>query len=91
MSTTLDDEYRKTLTEFANGASAANEPFALTSVRIVGNNIDGDADVWLLSSAEAEARARKFRLVAAYALRGAAVCDDRAAEARATTQADAHE
>lgn len=78
MATTLDDEFRKTLAEFAPGAERANERYALTTVRIVAANIDEDADVWTMTSDEAEKRARKFRLMAAYALRGAAICDDHA-------------
>ena len=80
--TTLDEEFRKTMAEFGAGASAANERFALTSVRIVAANVDGDVDIWTLSSDEAASRARTYRLMGAYALRGAAVCDERAAEAR---------
>ena len=79
---TLDEEFRKTMSEFGAGASAANERFALNSVRIVAANVDADADVWMLSADEAASRARKYRLMGAYALRGAAVCDERAAEAR---------
>lgn len=84
--TTLDEEYRKALAEFATGATGANERYSLNTVRIVAENIDGDAEVWTLSAAEAETRARKFRLAATYALRGAAICDERANEARASEQ-----
>lgn len=76
MATTLDDEFRKTMAEFAQGAEAANERFSLTTVRIVATNIDSDEEIWSLTAAEAEKRGRKFRLIAAYALRGAALCDD---------------
>jgi radical SAM superfamily enzyme with C-terminal helix-hairpin-helix motif len=83
MATTLDEEFRKTMAEFAAGATVANERFSLTSVRIVATNIDADAEVWSLTAAEAEKRARKYRLVAAYALRGAALCDDHVSEMQA--------
>jgi len=78
MASTLDDEFRKTLRDFGAGAGGANESYALTTIRIVAANIDGDEDVWTLTAAEAEARSRKYRLMAAYALRGAAICDDHA-------------
>ena len=76
MATTLDEEFRKTLRDHAQTATGANERYALTTVRLVAANIDGDDDVWTLTAQEAEARARKYRLIAAYALRGAAFCDD---------------
>jgi hypothetical protein len=79
---TLDEEFRKTMAEFGAGASVANERFSLNSVRLVAANVDGDADIWTLSAEEAASRAKKYRLMGAYALRGAAVCDERAAEAR---------
>lgn len=82
MATTLDEEYRKTLKEFATGAQVANEAFSLTTIRVVASNIDGDEDIWTLTAEEAEKRARKYRMVSAYAARGAAICDDRAKEAR---------
>jgi hypothetical protein len=88
MATTLDEEFQKVLRDHAAGASRANERFALTTVRIVSTNIDGDEEIWNLSAAEAESRARKYRLAAAYALRGAAICDDRANEATAQEQAE---
>jgi hypothetical protein len=74
--TTLDEEFRKTLRDHAPNAGIANERYALNTIRIVSTNIDGDEEIWNLSAAEAESRARKYRLVAAYALRGAAICDD---------------
>jgi hypothetical protein len=83
MASTLDDEFRKTLRDFATGASGANEQYALTTIRVVAANIDGDTDVWTLTAAEAESRARKYRLAAAYALRGAAICDEHADDVRA--------
>lgn len=79
MASTLDDEYRKMLKDFAAGASVANERYALTTIRVVAANMDGDADVWTLDAAEAERRGNKFRLMAAYALRGAAICDEHVA------------
>jgi hypothetical protein len=79
---TLDEEFRKTLRDHAAGASGANERFALTTVRLVADNIDGDVEIWTFTAQEAEARARKYRLVAAYALRGAAICEDHANDAR---------
>lgn len=82
MATTLDDEFKKALRDHAHGANGANERYSLTTVRIVAANIDGDDEVWTLSAEEAEKRAAKFRLIAAYSLRGAAICDDRAKEAR---------
>ncbi len=78
MASTLDDEFKKTMRDFAAGANGANEPFALTTIRVVAANMDSDADVWTLTTAEAESRARKYRLLSAYALRGAAICDDHA-------------
>jgi len=78
MASTLDDEYRKMMRDFAAGASGANEPYALTTIRVVAANMDSDADVWTLTAAEAESRARKYRLMAAYALRGAVICDEHA-------------
>lgn len=86
MATTLDEEFRKTLRDHAAGAGTANERFALTTVRLVSDNIDADAEVWTLSAAEAESRARKYRLAAAYALRGAAICDDHVEEVRAVLE-----
>jgi len=91
MATTLDDEYRKTLAEFARGANGANETFALNTIRIVSANLDGDADIWTLSAAEAEERAKRYRLISAYALRGAAICDDHAKAHSAETLVDAVE
>ena len=83
MASALDDEFRKTMRDFAAGASGANEPYALTTIRVVSANIDGDADVWTLTAAEAESRARKYRMLSAYALRGAAICDEHADAVRA--------
>jgi len=83
MASTLDDEYRKMMRDFAAGANGANEPYALTTIRVVAANMDSDADVWTLTAQEAEARGRKYRLMAAYALRGAAICDDHADDVRA--------
>jgi hypothetical protein len=82
MATTLDDEFKMALRDHAHGANGANERYVLSTVRIVSANIDGDEEIWNLSAAEAEKRAAKFRLMAAYSLRGAAICDDRAKEAR---------
>jgi hypothetical protein len=82
--TTLDDEYKKTLAEFAH-AESANERYAQNTVKLVAAQMDGDEEVWGLSAEEAEKRARKYRLISAYALRGAAVCDDWAEEARGAT------
>lgn len=63
---------------FAANTIAASEPYALTTIRVVAENIDGDEEIWTLTAAEAESRARKYRMVAAHALRGAALCDDHA-------------
>lgn len=81
MGTTLDDEFKKTLAEFRH-AESANERYAQNTVKIVAAQMDGDDEVWNLSASEAESRARKYRLIAAHAARGAALCDDRAEEAR---------
>jgi hypothetical protein len=78
MATTLDDEFRRTMKDHAAGATGANEPYALTTIRVVAHNIDGDEEIWNLTSAEAEKRARRYRLIAAHALQGAALCDDHA-------------
>ena len=80
MASTLDDEYRKSMSRFAADTIMASEPYALTTIRVVAENIDGDEDVWNLTAAEAESRARKYRMISAYALRGAAHCDDHAAD-----------
>jgi hypothetical protein len=74
--TTLDEEFRKTMRDHAAGAPGANERFALTTVRLMADSIDGDAEIWTLTAQEAESRARRYRMVAAYALQGAALCDD---------------
>ena len=76
MASTLDDEFRKTMKDFAAGASVANERYALTTIRVVAANVDGDEDVWTLDTVEADRRASKYRLIAAHALRGAAICDE---------------
>jgi hypothetical protein len=78
MATTLDEEFRKVLRDHAAGANKANERYALNTIRIVAANMDGDEEIWTLSPEDAEKRARKYRLMAAYALRGAAICDDHA-------------
>ncbi len=81
--TTLDEEFRKTLKDFAAGAKLVDEPYVLATVRLVADRIDGDEEVWTLTSEEAEKRAGKYRLIAAYAARGAALCDDHANDVRA--------
>lgn len=78
MATTLDEEFRKTLKDHAAGASGVSEGYALASIRAVSINMDGDDEIWTLTAAEAEKRARKYRLIAAYALRGAVVCENHA-------------
>ena len=85
MATTLDEEFRKTMREFGAGASVANERYCLNTVRIVSTNIDEDERIWTLTGAEAESRAKKFRLMGVCSLRAAAICDERAAEAREET------
>jgi hypothetical protein len=82
MATTLDEEFQKTLQEFAH-ADGANARYSLATVRLVAESIDGDADIWSMSADEADRLARRYRLMAAYSARGAAICDDRVAEARA--------
>lgn len=85
MATTLDEEFRKTLRDHAQ-ATSANERFALTTIRVVATNVDADEELWTMSAAEADKRARKYRLMAAYALRGAAICDDRVDAAQQAEQ-----
>ena len=79
MASTLDDEFRKVMKDFAAGASVANERYALTTIRVVAANMDGDEDIWTLTPAEAEKRQRKYLMISAYALRGAALCEDHVA------------
>lgn len=86
MATTLDEEFRKTMAEFAAGANGANERFSLNTVRLVADNIDADQEVWTLTADEAEKRARKYRLISAYAARGAAICDEHADDMRASLE-----
>lgn len=83
MASTLDDEFRKTMRDFAAGANGANERFSLASIRTISTNMDSDEEVWTLTAAEAEKRGGRYRLIAAYALRGAAICDDHADDVRA--------
>lgn len=80
MASTLDDEYRKMMKAFAAGASAANEQYVLNTIKLAAATIDGDEDVWTLTAAEAEKRQRKYLMVAAHALRGAAICEDHVAD-----------
>lgn len=79
--TTLDVQFRKVLRDHAQVAGAS-ERFALTSVRLLATNLDVDTDVDALTSDDADRRARRYRLIAAYALRGASICDDHADSVR---------
>lgn len=75
---TLDDEFKKTLAEHARGVAKVDEGFAFATVRLMVDSIDSEEEIWTLTAAEAEKRARKLRMVAAHSLRVAAICDEHA-------------